>query len=40
MGITTGLHFNPGNKMHASPLDENRHAGDLGNISANEDGIG
>jgi Cu-Zn family superoxide dismutase len=39
-GVTTGSHFNPQKKLHAGPLDENRHAGDLGNIFADDDGIG
>eukprot|EP01029_Cantina_marsupialis_P028373 TRINITY_DN776074_c0_g1_i1.p1 TRINITY_DN776074_c0_g1~~TRINITY_DN776074_c0_g1_i1.p1 ORF type:complete len:164 (-),score=34.49 TRINITY_DN776074_c0_g1_i1:54-515(-) len=34
-----GSHWNPLRKMHGSPSDEERHAGDLGNIEAGEDGI-
>ncbi|XP_054791700.1 superoxide dismutase [Cu-Zn], chloroplastic [Prosopis cineraria] len=37
--ISTGAHFNPKNMTHGAPEDEIRHAGDLGNIVANADGI-
>ncbi|KAK8957223.1 hypothetical protein KSP39_PZI000644 [Platanthera zijinensis] len=37
--ISTGAHFNPENLTHGAPEDEVRHAGDLGNIIANGDGI-
>ncbi|OAY67056.1 superoxide dismutase [Cu-Zn], chloroplastic-like [Ananas comosus] len=37
--ISTGPHFNPSNMTHGAPKDEVRHAGDLGNIVANADGI-
>ncbi|KAH1195968.1 Superoxide dismutase [Cu-Zn] [Glycine max] len=30
--LSTGAHFNPNNNEHGAPEDENRHAGDLGNI--------
>ncbi|XP_050282057.1 superoxide dismutase [Cu-Zn], chloroplastic [Quercus robur] len=37
--ISTGAHFNPKNLTHGAPEDEVRHAGDLGNIIANVDGV-
>lgn len=37
--MSTGAHFNPNNMTHGAPGDEIRHAGDLGNIVANADGV-
>ncbi|KAL8153816.1 hypothetical protein V2J09_011576 [Rumex salicifolius] len=37
--ISTGPHFNPNKLTHGAPEDEIRHAGDLGNIIANADGV-
>ncbi|KAI8573559.1 hypothetical protein RHMOL_Rhmol01G0286900 [Rhododendron molle] len=37
--VSTGAHFNPNKLTHGAPEDDVRHAGDLGNIIANADGV-
>lgn len=39
MGQAAGGHFNPDNNDHSNPDDINGHAGDLPNMTANENGI-
>ena len=38
-GTSAGGHFNPGGDMHGSPMDMQHHEGDMGNITANEQGV-
>ncbi len=38
-GTSAGGHYNPENNPHGLPPAQNRHAGDLGNITANDQGI-
>eukprot|EP00850_Spirogloea_muscicola_P007114 SM000035S13094 [mRNA] locus=s35:384987:387674:- [translate_table: standard] len=37
--ISTGPHYNPDKKTHGAPEDETRHAGDLGNVVADDKGV-
>src|SRR5688572_20050118 len=38
-GMSTGGHFNPHKMKHGGPYDPVKHAGDLGNINFNADGV-
>jgi len=38
-GTAAGGHFNPAGMKHGAPNSDNRHAGDIGNIEADKDGI-
>ncbi|MBP2280293.1 Cu-Zn family superoxide dismutase [Psychrobacter sp. PL15] len=39
MGKSAGGHFNPDNQPHSNPDDMNGHAGDLPNLTANDNGV-
>ncbi|XP_041067895.1 superoxide dismutase [Cu-Zn]-like isoform X2 [Carcharodon carcharias] len=37
--ISAGPHYNPDNEIHGAPEENKRHAGDLGNVEVDEDGL-
>ncbi len=38
-GMSTGGHFNPGKHKHGGPYEPVKHAGDLGNLNFNDQGV-
>ena len=38
-GMTAGSHYNPTGMPHGHPTDQKRHAGDFGNITADQNGV-